>query len=99
MPYIKGTDRERVLNEGGPRNAGELNFVITKLLDGYIAKEGLSYSVINEIVGVMECAKLELYRRVAAPYENVKISENGDVYENQKDGVPSGTLHSSSKKN
>ena len=29
----------------------------------------------------MECAKLELYRRVAAPYEDLKISEAGDVYQ------------------
>ena len=31
-------------------------------------------------MGALECAKLELYRRVAAPYEDVKIMENGDVY-------------------
>ena len=38
------------------------------------------YSKINALIGVLECAKLELYRRVAAPYENDKIDENGDVY-------------------
>jgi len=31
-------------------------------------------------VGVLECAKLELYRRIAAPYEDEKIVETGDVY-------------------
>jgi len=31
-------------------------------------------------VGVLECAKMELYRRVAAPYEDKKKEENGDVY-------------------
>lgn len=32
------------------------------------------------ILGVLECVKLELYRRVAAPYEDRKIEENGDVF-------------------
>ena len=30
-------------------------------------------------MGVLECCKLEFYRRVAAPYEDIKIEENGDV--------------------
>ncbi len=34
----------------------------------------------NAVVGALECAKLELYRRMVAPYENGKIAENGDVY-------------------
>ena len=33
-----------------------------------------------EVLGVLECVKLELYRRVAAPYEDKKCQENGDVY-------------------
>jgi hypothetical protein len=30
-------------------------------------------------MGVLESAKLELYRRKIAPYEDDKIAENGDV--------------------
>jgi hypothetical protein len=41
---------------------------------------GMSYQNINELIGVLECAKLELYRRVASPYEDEKIQSNGDVY-------------------
>ena len=37
-------------------------------------------SRINELVGVLECAKIELYRRIAAPYEDDKSRINGDVY-------------------
>lgn len=33
------------------------------------------------MVGALECAKLELYRRIAIPYEEQKIQENGDVYD------------------
>jgi hypothetical protein len=43
-------------------------------------KHGQSYSIINDIVGVLECAKMEFYRRVAVPYEDKKRTENGDVY-------------------
>lgn len=31
-------------------------------------------------VGAIECAKMEFARRVIFPYEDRKISENGDVY-------------------
>lgn len=63
----------------------ELHFRITgaaccfvKLMsadDDYIDNE-LTMSVL----GAIECAKLEFYRRVAAPYETTKALENGDVY-------------------
>ena len=59
---------------------GELNYLITILLKEYIEREGLSYATLNECIGVLECAKLELYRRVAAGYEDQKCEENGDVY-------------------
>ena len=39
-----------------------------------------SYSVINEAVGAIESAKMEFYRRVAAPYEDKKAIANGEVY-------------------
>ena len=34
----------------------------------------------NQLIGVLECAKLELYRRLVTPYEDIKITDNGDVY-------------------
>jgi len=81
MPYIKQKDRDRIINEGIIEGAGDLNFIITSILNEYINQHELSYSIINELVGVLECAKLELYRRVASPYEDIKIKENGDVYD------------------
>jgi len=32
-----------------------------------------------DVLGALECAKLEFYRRLVAVYEDVKIRENGDV--------------------
>ena len=31
-------------------------------------------------MGVLECAKLEAYRRIAVPYEDSKVVANGDLY-------------------
>jgi hypothetical protein len=81
MPYIKQERREAIRAGAKPQDAGELNFAVTMLMDGYLSeKGGIRYAHLNEVVGALECAKLELYRRVAAPYEDKKINEAGDVY-------------------
>jgi hypothetical protein len=84
MPYISQQERinlaQTLDREEVPMTAGGINFTVTSFLDSVIAERGLSYATINEIIGVLECIKLELYRRVAAPYEDLKKSENGDVY-------------------
>ena len=81
MPYID-TEARKALDSGQkkPVNAGELNYLLTRIVDEYLVDRGMRYAHINEVVGVLECAKLELYRRVAAPYETEKMQENGDVY-------------------
>jgi hypothetical protein len=55
---------------------GELNYVVTKILKEVYP---LKYYHLNKAIGVLECIKLEFYRRVAALYEDVKIKESGDV--------------------
>jgi hypothetical protein len=81
MPYIKPQDRAAILlNETNIEDAGELNFFITTLINYYIDKNTKCYTTLNEVIGVLECAKLELYRRIVGPYEDIKIQENGDVY-------------------
>ena len=87
MPYIKMEDRPKYEGPLGEligilksqpveRIDGELNYIITRIL-----KESypLRYFNLNRAMGVLECAKLEFYRRVAAPYEDIKIKENSDV--------------------
>ncbi len=81
MPYIKPEDRAAILlDENLIEDAGELNYFITTLINNYINKNTKCYTTLNEVIGVLECAKLELYRRIVAPYEDTKIEENGDVY-------------------
>ena len=86
MPYIIPELRNNVGSESGPISPGELNYLITASCHEYIIRNGLCYATINEAIGVLECAKLELYRQVAAKYENKKKSENGPVSELDKNG-------------
>ncbi len=91
MPYIDNNKREEIdpLVEQLRDilgSMGDLNYTITRLCDAYLTtEEGIRYSRLNDLVGALECAKLELYRRVAAPYEDKKAKENGDAYESVKE--------------
>lgn len=60
-------------------NPGDLNYVITRIADFAIGPD-INYAAINTVIGTLECVKAELYRRVAAAYEDGKIDINGDVY-------------------
>jgi hypothetical protein len=80
MPYLNSAIRASLKEDRNPMNGGELNFLISNLLDRFIKARGLKYTNINEAVGALECAKIEFYRRVAAHYEDDKIVSNGDVY-------------------
>ena len=80
MPYIRQILRDQLDNDRAPAvMPGELNYQITKLVVKFLGKDP-GYCAINDAIGALECAKLELYRRVAAPYESLKRDENGDVY-------------------
>jgi ribosomal protein S3AE len=87
LPYIKPENRKKydkvlkelvnLLRTLPPEEVdGELNYIVTKMLKEIYP---LRYFHINKAIGVLECAKLEFYRRVAAPYEDIKIKESGDV--------------------
>jgi hypothetical protein len=64
---------------GDINDVGELNFVITCICQEYIKKNGLRYKHLNDVIGVLECLKLELYRKIGGPYEDIAIAKNGDV--------------------
>lgn len=61
---------------------GELNYSISRLLAKVMNKP--SYSKIAMITGVLENVKQEFYRRIASPYEDAKMSANGDLPEYKK---------------
>ena len=94
MPYIKKELREEIdaeinilvyrlknlIEDNSSIRAGVLNYTITKLIDGlYGPLEKAGYKDYNEAIGMLECCKLEFYRKAAAPYEDLKLRENGAV--------------------
>ena len=84
MPYIKQEQRidiDAVIHQLAPliKDAGTFNYAVTRLSHLYIKEKGLRYANLNELIGAMECMKLELYRKIAAPYETEKLVENGPV--------------------
>lgn len=93
MPYIKREDRDaldptiyllvKTLVSRYPMGkdlAGPLNYAITRLLLD-TTPVNPRYSRLALVTGILETIKLEMYRRMVAPYEDAKAEENGDVYE------------------
>lgn len=87
MPYIKHEQREEydtsidaVIGElrGHSFPPGDMNYVITCILHA-AWNANPRYCTGNELIGVLECAKQEFYRRKLAPYEDKKMKVNGDV--------------------
>lgn len=95
MPYIKPDRRSAIVyTEPNPtewrkvvdieaiKNAGELNYAITEIISEYYNRDGKdNYQAICDVVGALVGAKDEFQRRVTADYEDLKIAENGDVYD------------------
>ena len=87
MPYIKQGLRDKLDGqiEALKNTIGEicvdntehgiLNYVLTQLL----TCPNPTYEYINGVIGVLECSKLEFYRRLAMPYEDNAASKNGDI--------------------
>ena len=75
MPYIDREHRTAPIT-----TPGVLNYKVTTLLLDYLILRGETYQTYNDIIGVLECAKLEMYRRRTSDYEDKKMAENGDVY-------------------
>jgi uncharacterized protein DUF6899 len=86
MPYITQENRKRfqavieaLLEDHLTITEGDLNYLITRCVKTYLNSRPISYQHYNAAIGVLECAKLELYRHRIADYEDLKCFENGDV--------------------
>lgn len=88
MPYIKKEEREKfekpvkelieLLKKDEENLAGNMNYLVYRIVKGVNPKR---YKNWNEIIGFLECCKMEIYRRLIGPYEDKKIEENGDIVE------------------
>jgi hypothetical protein len=81
MPYIK----DKLIR-------GFLKDIVVSFISTFETKGNLNYFLFliakrtcknyedyRNFIGEIESAKLEIYRRLVAPYEDKKIEENGDV--------------------
>lgn len=87
------THKLRLMSVEHGRDAlkGIINYSFTKILHclynspgrdmkpGHKQLDALSYSNINDVIGILECIKQEFYIDVARPYEDEKKKENGPV--------------------
>jgi hypothetical protein len=94
MPYIEQNQREKINSlidemvkkvvqdeELYSKKCGVANYTITRFILGLRPTTGWSYTEINNLIGVLECCKQELYRRLAFLYEDYCIAKNEDVKE------------------
>lgn len=88
MPYIQPARRKRLKRhigelcealEGTSFAKGDLNYAVTQLVLHYLNYHGKRYDTLSDVTGVLNDVKVEFERRVVAPYEDQKRSENGDV--------------------
>ena len=89
MPYITQRQRARLESDIDKLiknievdlftgHDGTTNYVITRILDGLYGMG--NYAMMSRGLGCLEAVKQEFYHRRVAPYEDKKITENGDVY-------------------
>lgn len=76
-PYDE--DNSKLTNEQFLEIAGDINYCISRLISRVMGD--ISYGKIAIVTGVLENINQEFYRRMASPYENKKILENGDIKE------------------
>jgi hypothetical protein len=76
MPYIAPEARGRLTP--GTEDVGHLTYLFYRLALEALPEQP-RYRDLHAVVGAMEAAKLEFYRRVVSPYEDRKIAEHGDV--------------------
>lgn len=77
MPYINRQTRE-YLKTHAPETVGELTFALSKICHDYIGGR-VRFSCLAEVLAALEATKLEFYRCVLGPYEDLKRRENGSV--------------------
>lgn len=94
MPYIEPDDRtdtdfpERAISReklgemvgDACRNGGDLQYILAVAIDTYIARHGLRYQQLQDIMGALAGGLHEFQRCVVDPYEKKKIEDNGRVY-------------------
>lgn len=86
MPYIKKHDQERlkpILSKALIADKGELCYGISQLMMSFVKAKGkpLSYQTLSDARAAAIDAAFEWQDRVMRRYEDLKIRENGDIFQ------------------
>lgn len=95
MPYLSQDRRDQLLGSqcidelaadfranSGPKTLGELDFLLTAVVLAYMKANDVNrFDGLAGVHGVLDLVKLETWRRVIAPYEDIKATTHGDVYD------------------
>ncbi|MBI2617280.1 hypothetical protein HYW55_04055 [Candidatus Gottesmanbacteria bacterium] len=87
MPYIEKSERPKVDSLVSPlitylqslpveKQDGTVNYAVTKIVKHLYPQK---YFHLNRALGVLTAITHELYRKIVGPYEDTKISQNGEV--------------------
>jgi hypothetical protein len=83
MPYINDEERRTELVGTSvvaiPKDVCELNFVLTTGVLNYLKSQGLSYTSLNGVMGVLDCMKFEIFGRLLSHIETMALVQNGDL--------------------
>lgn len=97
MPYIKEEYRHKLdpcidamadclmrasSSDDMSETLGNINYCFSRVVAKIMGQP--NYNKVAMITGVLENIKQEFYRRIASPYEDMKINQNGDVKEYKK---------------
>lgn len=79
--YLSPETRALLLEGRQPETPSELNYIISGHIDRYLAGfSHVSYEAINEVIGSLECLKLELAHRFLFPRDDELRSRHGDSF-------------------
>ncbi len=85
MPYITQENRaefehiEEMIQDFPPTCAGDIQYMVAILIREYMRNNPYRYQTMNDVMGALNGANLEFYRRYVGPYEDECIGKNGDV--------------------
>ena len=88
MPYVVQEVRDRLDRDPlGAQNPGELGYTVALLAETYLYRHttdpdrpDFRFSDVAELLGTFESIKMELYRRVLTPYEDMQLDRAGDCF-------------------
>lgn len=81
MPYLSRERRLELLSGSTPETSGDLNYLICNLIEDFVIDKGISYAVMAEAISGATEAVAEFRRRIVSPYEDLKLEENGEVFD------------------